>query len=51
MIVLQKLEFMQEFTFAINVECLQSNLLHVAKLLLQTTHIQNMQKPIRLAYK
>ena len=26
MIVMQKLKFMQEFTFAINVECLHSNL-------------------------
>ena len=26
MIVMQKLKFMQEFTFAINVECLQSSL-------------------------
>ena len=34
MIVVQKIKFMQEFTFSINVECLHSNLRAKAKLLM-----------------
>ena len=49
MIVMQKLKFMLEFTFAIKVECLHSSL-H-ANLLMQTAHVQNMQKHVFVAYK
>ena len=46
MIVMQKLKFMQEFTFAINVECLHSSL-H-AKLLM---HNCERAKHVFVAYK
>ena len=37
---MQKLKFMQEFTFAISVECLHSNL--QAKLLMHEAHMQKL---------
>ena len=49
MITMKKIKFMQEFTFAINVECLHGSL--QAKLLSTTAHVQNMQKHVFVAYK
>ena len=41
MLIMQKIKFMQEFTFTINVECLQCI----------TAHVQNMQKHLLLNIK
>ena len=49
MIVTQKLEFMQEITSAINVECLQSSL--QAKLLKHNCARAKQQKHVFVAYK
>ena len=48
MIVMQKLKFMQDFTFAINVECLHSSL--QAKLLMHN-RVQNMYKHVFVTYE
>ena len=48
-IVMQKLKFMHEFTFAINVECLYSSL--QAKLLMHNCARAKMQKHVFVAYK
>ena len=48
-IVMQKFKFMQEFTFAINVEGLHSSL--QAKLLMRNCPCKNMQKHVFVAYK
>ena len=49
MIVMQKLKFMQEFTFAINVECLHSSL--QAKLLMHICARAKIAKTWFVAYK
>ena len=49
MIVMQKLKFMQEFIFAINVECLHSSL-H-AKLLMHNCACAKLAKTFFVAYK
>ena len=49
MIVMQKLKFMQEFTFAINIECLHSNL--QAKLLMHNCARAKNAKTCFVAYK
>ena len=48
MIEVQKLKFMYEFTFAINVECLHSGL--QTKLLMHSCTCANMQKHVSVAY-
>ena len=49
MIVMQKWTFMQEFTFAINVECLHS--LSLTNYYCILAHVQNMQKRANVALK
>ena len=49
MIVMQKIKFKQEFTFAINVECLHNSL--QARLLMHNCARAKMQKHVSVAYK
>ena len=49
MIVMKKFKFMQEFTFSINVECLDSSL--QAKLLMRDGARAKMQKHVFIAFK
>ena len=48
-IVMQKLKFMQAFTFVINVECLHSSL--QKNYVCINAHMQNIQKHVFVAYK
>ena len=49
MIIMQKLKCMQEFNFAINVQCLIAVCMQNYKCII--AHVQNMQKHVFVAYK